>query len=74
MVLQNKKLFPSIRILYQPNKGKGDAITYGFDDTTSEIVIALDVDGPTDPEELLQFVKPLSHGYEMYIHASGGQI
>ncbi|MFC2010537.1 glycosyltransferase family 2 protein [Chloroflexota bacterium] len=60
-----KELYPSIKILYQPGKGKGDALTYGFDNALGDIIIALDADGSTDPNELFRFVQPLTEDYGM---------
>jgi len=59
-----KKLYPDIRILYQPGKGKGDALKYGIKHATGDIIVTLDADGATDPEEMPKFIKPLLNGYD----------
>lgn len=59
-----KKLRPDIRILYQPGKGKGDAMKYGIQQATGDIIVTLDADGTTDPEEMPKFIKPLLNGYD----------
>lgn len=59
-----KKLRPDIRILYQPGKGKGDALKYGFKHARGDIIVTLDADGTTDPDEILKFIEPLVSGYD----------
>jgi len=59
-----KKLRPDIRILYQSGKGKGDAIKYGIQQAIGDIIVTLDADGSTDPEEMPKFIKPLLDGYD----------
>lgn len=59
-----KQLHPNIRILKQPRKGKGDALKYGFEHAKGDIIVTLDADGATDPEEIPKFIKPLLNGYD----------
>ncbi|MCJ7743056.1 MAG: glycosyltransferase family 2 protein [Dehalococcoidales bacterium] len=59
-----REFFPNIRIEYQPNKGKDDALEYGVSLATGDIVITLDADGNTDPEEIPNFIEPLLKGYD----------
>lgn len=59
-----RQLRPDIRLLYQPDKGKGDALRYGFQKATGDIIITLDADGTTDPEEMHKFIDPLLRGYD----------
>jgi glycosyltransferase involved in cell wall biosynthesis len=59
-----KSIFPAIRILYQPGKGKDDAMKHGFRSAAGEIVVVLDGDGSTDPEQISEFVRPLLDGYD----------
>src|SRR3989338_7264825 len=58
-----KKLRPDIQILYQPGKGKGDALRYGFSKAKGDIIVTLDADGSTDPAEMDKFIEPLLNGY-----------
>jgi len=60
-----KKLCPRIRIIKQNGKGKGDALVYGFDNATGDIVVAIDADGSTNPNEIYSFVQPLTNGYDL---------
>lgn len=58
------KLRPDIRILHQSGKGKGNAIKQGVRESGSDIIVTLDADGETDPDEIEQFVEPLLHGFD----------
>jgi glycosyltransferase involved in cell wall biosynthesis len=59
-----KKLRPDIKVLFQPGKGKGDALKCGFKHASGDIIVTLDADGSTDPEEMPKFIKPLLNGYD----------
>jgi len=59
-----KKLQPGVKVLYQPGKGKGDALKYGIKHASGEIVVTLDADGTTEPEEIPKFIEPLLKGYD----------
>lgn len=58
------KLRPDIHILYQPEKGKGDALKYGFKHAQGDIIVTIDADGATDPQEMPKFIEPLLKGYD----------
>jgi glycosyltransferase involved in cell wall biosynthesis len=71
-----KKLCPDIRVIFQDGKGKGNALRYGIDQATGEIVITIDADGSMDPGEIPSFVTPLLEGYDFvkgsrFIHGVG---
>lgn len=59
-----RRLKPDIKVLYQPGKGKGDALKWGFKHASGDIIITLDADGATDPEEMPRFIEPLLNGYD----------
>jgi len=59
-----RELCPDIRILYQPGKGKGDALKHGIENASGDIIVTLDADGATDPGEMDKFVEPLLNGYD----------
>lgn len=59
-----QSLCPRARILLQPGKGKGDALIYGFASATGDIIVTLDADGSTDPQEMERFIRPLLNGYD----------
>jgi glycosyltransferase involved in cell wall biosynthesis len=60
-----KELRPDIRVLYQPGKGKGDALRYGLLHATGDIIVTMDADGQTDPAELHRFVEVVQRGYDV---------
>lgn len=60
-----RQLRPDIRILHQSGKGKGDAIKYGVRESTGDIIVTLDADGATDPDDIEQFVEPLLRGFDL---------
>jgi glycosyltransferase involved in cell wall biosynthesis len=57
-----KKLWPSVVALQQSGKGKGNALACGFCVATGDIIVMLDADGSTDPEEIPRFVGALLAG------------
>jgi CheY-like chemotaxis protein len=57
-----RQIMPSIRIVTQKGKGKGDALRYGFEHAKGDIIIAIDADGSTDPTEIPAFVGTLLSG------------
>ena len=60
-----KKLCPQIRVLSQPGKGKGDALQCGVKQATGDIIVTLDADGETPPDEIEHFIQPLLDGYDL---------
>jgi len=59
-----RRLRPDIRVLYQPDRGKGDALRYGIKHASGDIVVTLDADGATDPKDMPKFIEPLLKGYD----------
>ena len=59
-----REIRPEIKVLLQPNKGKGDALKYGITQATGKIIVTLDADGATNPEEIPRFIDTLLEGYE----------
>src|SRR2546429_1205662 len=57
-----QQLLPSIQIVKQTGKGKGDALRAGFAACTGDIIVMLDADGSTDPREIPRFVEVLMVG------------
>jgi glycosyltransferase involved in cell wall biosynthesis len=56
------ELRPDVRVLYQPGRGKGDALAAGFAACTGDIIATLDADGSTDAAEIPRFVAALCAG------------
>lgn len=61
-IAEAQRLYPTIRVVEQPGKGKGDAIRVGLAAATGDIVVLLDADGSADPLEIPRFVKALLAG------------
>lgn len=59
-----KQVCPRIRVLVQPGKGKGDAIKHGILKAAGDIIVTLDADGQTNPEDIQRFITPLLNGYD----------
>jgi len=57
-----KRLRPDVKVYYQPNRGKGDALKYGVKKAEGDIIVTLDGDGTYDPAEMHKFVKAILMG------------
>jgi glycosyltransferase involved in cell wall biosynthesis len=57
-----RRLRPDVRVVYQTGKGKGDALRIGFQTAGGDIVVTMDADGATNPDELSKFIEPLLEG------------
>lgn len=57
-----QRLLPTIHILEQIGKGKGDALKMGIQASTGDIIVLMDADGSTDPLEITRFVEVLLLG------------
>src|SRR2546422_10234306 len=55
-------LLPTIKIVKQMGKGKGNALKAGFAACTGDIIVMLDADGSADPAEIPRFVGALMAG------------
>ena len=53
---------PDIRVVLQERRGKGNALACGFAAASGDIIVMLDADGSTDPNEIPQFVAALLAG------------
>jgi|SRR5579863_2875069 len=59
-----QQLLPTIHVIQQYGKGKGDALRTAFLASTGDILVTLDADGSADPSEIQRFVDALSWGYD----------
>src|SRR6266496_2657570 len=57
-----QKLLPDIRVIKQVKTGKGDALRVGFAACTGDIIVMIDADGSTNPNEITRFVEALQWG------------
>jgi glycosyltransferase involved in cell wall biosynthesis len=60
-----QQLRPSIRVIQQQRRGKGDALRVGFAACTGDIVVMIDADGSTDPAEITRFIEVLLQGNDV---------
>lgn len=63
-------LWPDIVITGQPGRGKGDALRAGVALSHGEIVVLMDADGSTRPQEIELFVAALISGHADYVKGS----
>lgn len=57
-----RALRPDIKVVEESTKGKGAALRKGFAAATGDIIVMLDADGSTDPQEIPIFVGALLAG------------
>jgi len=70
-VRELQKEFDNLRLIdYSPNRGKGYAVTQGFEGATQEVVMILDADLSVAPEELPRFFNPLNKGLCQFVNGS----
>jgi glycosyltransferase involved in cell wall biosynthesis len=50
---------PDIRLYRQPGKGKGDAVRFGYQQATGEVLMILDADMTVAPEDLPRFYQAI---------------
>jgi glycosyltransferase involved in cell wall biosynthesis len=57
-----RRLRDNVRVLYQPGRGKGNALRHAFAACQGDIIVAMDADGSNDPAEIPAFVSALLTG------------
>jgi hypothetical protein len=57
-----RELYPEVRIVGQPGRGKGDALAAGFAAARGDIIVMIDADGSQRPEEIPSYVAALTAG------------
>jgi glycosyltransferase involved in cell wall biosynthesis len=60
-----RRLLPDVKIVQQFGRGKGNALRCGVAACTGDIVIMMDADGSTDPNEIPLFVDALLAGADV---------
>jgi hypothetical protein len=59
---------PDIRFYQQPGKGKGDAVRYGYQQATGDVLMILDADMTVAPEDLPRFYEAIADGKGEFIN------
>jgi len=59
-----RDLCPQAKIILQKGKGKGNALKEGINQASGDIIVTLDADGETPPDEIEHFTEPLLKGYD----------
>jgi hypothetical protein len=69
-MLQVKEKYPDhdIKVLKQTGKGKGNAVRDGFDAASGDILMILDADLTTPPEDLPKFYEAIAHNHGEFIN------
>jgi len=57
-----RSVLPGVRVVKQHGRGKGAALRTGFAAARGDIIVMLDADGSTAPEEIPSFVRALTDG------------
>lgn len=57
-----RELWPSVTVVDQFGRGKGDALISGFAACTGEIIVMVDADGSADGREIVSYVSALVGG------------
>jgi len=57
-----KELRPDVVVVHQSGKGKGNALSQGFEAANGDIIVMIDADGSTNPAEIPSFVGTLLAG------------
>lgn len=57
-----QEIRPDARIVLQDREGKGNALACGFAAAHGDIIVTVDADGSTDPDEIPTFIAPLISG------------
>lgn len=71
-----RRILPDVKVVEQRGKGKGDALRCGFAASTGDIIVMMDADGSTDPQEVPIFVEVLLAGADFakgsrFLHGGG---
>ncbi|MCP3913262.1 MAG: glycosyltransferase family 2 protein [Actinomycetia bacterium] len=60
-----RELLPSVRIVRQRGRGKGDAMIEGLEAARGDIAVFIDADGSNEPDEVERFVLALVNGADL---------
>lgn len=57
-----RELRPSVKVVQQTRTGKGNALACGFQAASGDVIVMIDADGSTDPQEIPRFVDAVATG------------
>lgn len=57
-----REVRPSVRVIQQTRRGKGNAMACGFRAATGQVLVMFDADGSADPAEIPRFLEALVQG------------
>jgi len=57
-------LYPGVRVIDEPRKGKGLALRTGFEAASCDVVVMIDADGSMDPAEIGLYVDAIGRGHD----------
>jgi glycosyltransferase involved in cell wall biosynthesis len=60
-----RRCLPSIKVIGQPGKGKGDAMVAGLKAATGDVTVFIDADGSNTTDEIQRFVLALVEGADL---------
>ena len=60
-----RRVRPSVDVITQTRKGKGNALVCGFERATGDIIVMFDADGSADAAEITRFVEALVRGADV---------
>ncbi|HKP08261.1 MAG TPA: glycosyltransferase family 2 protein [Microbacterium sp.] len=60
-----RRVRPSVDVITQTRKGKGNALVCGFERATGDIIVMFDADGSADADEIPRFVDALISGADV---------
>ncbi len=60
-----RRVRPSVDVITQTRKGKGNALVCGFERATGDIIVMFDADGSADADEIPRFVDALIGGADV---------
>lgn len=60
-----KRVRPSVDVITQTRRGKGNALVCGFQRATGDIIVMFDADGSADADEIPRFVDALVRGADV---------
>ena len=62
--IQEKYVFVKVISLYK-NNGKANALEVGFNNTSSDIIVSLDIDNQFNSNDIIKFIDKIGEGYDI---------